>query len=139
MTSEILQSVHADHFFGPPNGKRFRVRLAKEFEKAFWFAQVLVLYHLNTVTYHEMSREFAFLRYIETILLIDTVDRALSCLCLRLATGDKCDPTVNRNLRADNTIDVGECYDVVSFNPKRSAHHIVISNYSISSFAFQLP
>lgn len=136
---EILQRVYADHCFGPSKAKRFSVTLVEGEENAFWFAQVQLLFHLNTRTNDRMSGEFAFVRYFEITPPIDNVDRVLNCLCLRWATGDECDRTITPDLQADDTMKVGEWYGVIPFSSITSVHHIVRSNYSVYPFTSQLP
>lgn len=61
-TSEQLQRVYTDHAFGTSKAKRLIMTLVEEEERAFWFAQVLQLFHLYTQTNDETSGKFEYVR-----------------------------------------------------------------------------
>lgn len=134
-----VQRVYADVAFGPSKAERFSVVLVESDGGDFWFSRVMLLFHLRTRSKTEMSGEFALIQYFEITSPIDSVDRVLRCLCLRWATDDEVDLTVNENLSSADIIEVGEWYGVVPFSSVRSVHHIVRSNYCVSSFTSPLP
>lgn len=75
---------------------------------AFWFAQVLQIFHLNTRTNDKTPGMLALVRYFELTPFIDDVNRIVYYLSIQGATWDECDYTFAPNLQADENIDVVE-------------------------------
>ena len=68
------------------------------------------------------------------------VDKALRCVCLRWATGDEVDRTLNIQEELRNShIEVGEWYDLIPFSSIVSTVQVLRSNVSIQPFTQSLP
>lgn len=76
--------------------------------KLYWFALVLLLLHLCVAGMTLQGEEYAFVTYFIVTEPIDEVDIVLNYLCLRLATEDKIDPTLNFNPTSSAITDIGE-------------------------------
>ena len=104
-----------------------------------WVAKVLLLFKLTATGYGDIQ-EFAYVQYMEVTDAVSGVDRALDCVCLRWATADEVDRTLNieQSLQG-NQVQEGEYYGLVPFNSIISTVSVVRSNIAISPFTEKLP
>ena len=111
----------------------------EEGEKVLWVAKVLLLFKLSA-TGHGDIQEFAYVQYMEVTDAVTGVDRALDCVCLRWATADEVDRTLNiqQSLRGTQ-VQAGEYYGLIPFSSIISTIHVVRSNIAISPFSEKLP
>lgn len=49
---------------------------------SFWFAQVILLFHLGFLTHDKMSEEIVFVSYFQVNTQIDNFDCVLNFMCL---------------------------------------------------------
>lgn len=108
-------------------------------EKVLWVAKVLLLFRLCATRVGNIQ-EFAYVQYMEVTDAITGADRALDCLCLRWATADEVDRTLNieQSLRG-RQVDEGEYYGLIPFSSIISTVNVVRSNIGITPFTERLP
>lgn len=111
----------------------------EEGETVLWVAKVLLLFKLSATGYGDIQ-EFAYVQYMEVTDAVSGVDRALDCVCLRWATADEVDRTLNIEQSLQGTqVQEGEYYGLVPFNSIISTVSVVRSNIAISPFTEKLP
>lgn len=83
------QCVLASDSYGPTIAKRYSMVPVEGEDKYYWFARILLLFHLKMkTTLDPDNAEFLFVRYFDLTPLLDNVDIALTCVSLREATDD---------------------------------------------------
>ena len=111
----------------------------EEGEQVSWVAKVLLLFRLSATGLGDIQ-EFAYVQYMEVTDAITGVDRALDCVCLRWATADEVDRTLNIEQSLLCTkVQEGEYYGLVPFSSIISTVSVVRSNIAISPFTDKLP
>lgn len=91
-TWKKFQKTAADLSLDPSKGRPFQVTYTAG-KTSFWFAPVLLLFHLDIKVNEKMSVEFPFGINFEATPPRCNINRALNCLCLRLATEEPFDHT----------------------------------------------
>jgi hypothetical protein len=115
--------------------------LEKDHLDVFWIGQVLLLFHLDdTSITTEPKKQFAFVQFMEVTKCLTTVDEALGCVCLRWATEDNIDHTVDpsTHIRAGQ-IETAEWYGLVPFDSIVGTVQVLRSNIPIPPFTSQIP
>ena len=101
-------------------------------------AKVLLLFRL-AVGVGDIG-EYAYVQYMEVTNPLSQVDKVLVCVCLRWATEDGVDRTLNIEASLQrNRVEAGEWYGLVPFSSIMSTVHILRSNIAIPPFSPQLP
>lgn len=135
----VYRKIYADHAFGPSQFRRLRVVMGYGERDAYGFAKLLLLFYFSTCTNDRMYWAFAFLQYFQITLPISNKNRVLVCICLRKATEDEFDLSVNQCVSGAGSIKAEEWRDVVSHSSVMSVHLIVRWNYLVYPVTLQLP
>ena len=87
------------------------------------------------------NREFAFIQYMQCTPPLDEIDLTLNCICLRWATVDEVDRTVETELSHSkvSSMEEGEWYGMEPFESIFGSVHVVRSNLGIPPFTEGLP
>lgn len=77
-------------------------------DEAYWFPQVLLLFHLNVAGVLTEVRDYAFVQCIDTTISIDEIDNILNCLCLQWGTENEIDHSLIFDASQSDIIESGE-------------------------------
>lgn len=104
-----------------------------------WVAKVLLLLRLGQ-SGGGAVREYAFVQYMEVTKPVSGVDEALGCVCVRWATDEGEDWTldIENSLRKEH-VQAGEWYGLVPFRSIVSTVQVLRSNLWIRPFSPELP
>ena len=110
-----------------------------ETECTLWVAKVLLFVRMD-VNNTSVKSDYAFVQYMEVTNPVTEVDKALGCVCLRWATDDEKDWTldIEESLKSKH-IDAAEWYGLVPFSSIVSTVQVLRSNIAIKPFTPQLP
>ena len=140
-TFRSRKRVIASSQFGSSKKKKFSTVFLKGSDdgvvQKFWFAQTLLLFHLNVPSV-EFHKELSLVKFYTCTPPKDRVDRILDCLCLRWESDNNIDYTA-REYKTTNCVEASENYGLVSFQSICGVAHVVRSNYAIHPFTQQLP
>jgi len=106
---------------------------------AFWVGHVLLLFHLDGIPHHP-AKQYAFVQFMEVTECSTTVDEVLGCVCLRWATEDNIDHTLDpsAHIRAGH-IETAEWYGLVPFDSLVGTVQVLRANIPIPPFTTQIP
>ena len=104
-----------------------------------WVGHVLLLFHLKGITNHP-AKEYAFVQFMEVTSCLTKVDEVLGCVCLRWATDDNIDHTLDpsTHIRAGH-IETAEWYGLVPFDSLIGTVQVLRANIPISPFTSPIP
>jgi len=136
--------VFATSSFGPSKLQRHSFVFLKGCHDGggdeFWFAQVILLFHINCehIGFHN---EYALIRFLTCTNPVDAIDKELNCVCLRWETSEESNsarPTDPHPVNADAIV-AGENYGLVPFSSLCGTVHLVRANYAIHPFMKEIP
>ena len=105
----------------------------------YWVGQVLLLFHLNEYG-EKVSKEYAFVQFMEVTSCLSKVDEELGCVCLRWATADNVDYTTSASTHITaGQIEAAEWYDLVPFDSIVGTVQALRSNIPIPPFTKPIP
>jgi hypothetical protein len=113
--------------------------LEKDDLDVYWIGQVLLLFHLNEYGQRQ-PKQYAFVQFMEVTRCLSKVDEELGCVCLRWATADNVDHTINASTHISaGQIEAAEWYGLVPFDSIVGTVQVLRSNIPIPPFSSQIP
>ena len=105
----------------------------------FWVGQVILLFHLHDRA-GTVKEELAFVQFMEVTQPLSSADKALKCVCLRWATDDNVDYTLDPGRQIERgQMECGEWYGFIPFNSIVGTVQVVRSNIAVPPFTNPSP
>ena len=105
----------------------------------FWVGQVILLFHLQDRA-GTVKEELAFVQFMEVTQPLSSADKALKCVCLRWASDDNVDYTLDPVRQIERgQMECGEWYGFIPFNSIVGTVQVVRSNIAVPPFTNPSP